>query len=134
MRRHLLIVLALLVAASSCKPPRSPREAAEVRVEGQWRGISVAHGPPLDTGSLTWRLAIFEEQSGKLRGRGVLRSAGTEVDFKLDGLRGEGFITMEFDVAGGPAKFQGSIMDIKTIVGEVMMAADTFPLSLSRVR
>jgi hypothetical protein len=134
MRRHLLIALALLPASSACKSPRSPREAAEVRVEGQWRGISAAQPAPNDTGSLTWRLAVIEGQSGKLHGSGILERGGSEQKFNLDGLRGEAYVTIEFDIEGNPAKFAGTIMDIKTIVGEVVMNGDTLPVSLARVR
>lgn len=103
-------------------------------MEGQWRGISVAHGAPVDTGSLTWRLAIEEEQSGKVHGRGVMQGSGREVEFELDGLRGESFVTIEFDIEGSQAIFKGTLMDIKTMVGELTMQSDTLPLSLSRVR
>jgi hypothetical protein len=134
MRRHLLTALVILVATSSCKPPRPPREANEVRVQGQWRGISVAHSPPADSAEIVWRLAVQEGQAGKLDGRGIMKRFGQETEFELDGIRGESFVTIEFDMPGNQVKFQGTIMDIKTMVGEVIMRNDTFPLSLARVR
>jgi hypothetical protein len=134
MRRHLLIALAILVATSSCKPPRPPREANEIRVEGQWRGISVAHSPPADSAEFVWRLAIKEGQSGKINGNGIMKRLGQKTEFQLDGIRGESFVTIEFDIPDNQVTFQGTIMDIKTMVGEVVMRGDTFPLSLARVR
>ena len=134
MRRHLLIALAILLAASSCKPPRPPREAAEVRISGDWVGVSAADAAPVDTGNVEWRLRIDEDQSGKFNGRGVRVGHGKETEFPVDGIRGESFITLEFDVDGGPIKYEGTIMDIKTIVGEMMTKRDTIALSLTRVR
>jgi hypothetical protein len=134
MRRHLLIVAALLTALSACKPPRSPREAAEVRISGDWFGSSAAHGQPLDTGNIEWRLRIDEGQGGKFNGQGALKRPGMQQEFELDGLRGEGFLTMEFDLPQGTAQYKGSVMDIKTIVGELVLEHDTLALSLTRVR
>ena len=134
MRRHLLIVIALLTALSACKAPRSPREAAEVRISGDWFGSSAARGQPLDTGNIEWRLRIDEGQGGKFNGRGVLERSGVAQEFELDGLRGEGFLTMEFDLPQGTAHYKGSVMDIKTIVGAVVLERDTIALSLTRVR
>ena len=134
MRRHLLTLLVPIIALYACKPPRSPREAAEVKVRGEWRGTSAAVGMPADTGKLDWHLIINEGQSGKLDGRGSVTGQGSSRAFELDGLRGEAFITVEFDLEGTPARYQGSVMDIKTIVGEVFTGQDTFALSLTRVR
>jgi hypothetical protein len=134
MRRHLLIALAVLVAASSCKPPRPPREANEVRISGDWIGVSGAVAQPVDTGNVEWRIRIDEDQAGKFQGRGVRVREGKETEFQVDGIRGESFLTLEFDIPDNQIKYEGTIMDIKTIVGEMMTKRDTIALSLTRVR
>lgn len=128
-----LPLVALLLAAAACKPPRSPREVAEARVTGEWTAHSVAAGAPLDTGNLEWSLTLTEREAGKVDGRGGLRRGGGETaPFRVHGQRAEHEITLEWRLPGETARFHGSVVDAKTIVGEVWLRRDTLPVSFTR--
>ncbi|HEX2191349.1 MAG TPA: hypothetical protein VHG51_20730 [Longimicrobiaceae bacterium] len=127
-----LWLLVLLLAAAACKPPRSPREVSEARVTGEWTAHSVAAGAPLDTGNLAWSLALVEREAGKVDGRGSLRRGGEAAPFGIHGQRAEHEITLEWALPGETVKFHGSVVDARTIVGEVWMRGDTLPVSFTR--
>ena len=122
MRRHLLILLALLLLVS-CKPPRNPRAGVESKATGQWHAQS-AHG--------SWLLSIEEELAGKLRGTGSIVSGNNERTFALEGLRDQSVVKLEFTLGNTDVRFLGSVMDSKTMVGELFMSKDTLPLSFTR--
>lgn len=133
MRAPLLLpLLVLLLGAAACKPPRSPREVAGARVTGTWTARSAAAGAPLDTGNLAWALVLAEREAGKVDGRGTLRRGGEDSAFRLHGHRAEHEITLEWELPGETAKFHGSVLDARTIVGEVQMRGDTLPVSFTR--
>ncbi|HEV2733283.1 MAG TPA: hypothetical protein VGV85_00545 [Longimicrobiaceae bacterium] len=127
-----LPLLLLLLAAAACKPPRSPREVAQARVSGEWAASSAAVGEPLDTGSLSWRLTLVEGAAGKVDGRGSRRRGAEAASFRLHGHRGENEITLEWALPEETAKFHGSILDARTIVGELQTPRDTLPVSFKK--
>lgn len=135
MRKHLpaVRVLALaLVALAACKAPRAPREKAGEKLTGRWTAESAAVGAPLDTGHVAWALALEEQAGGKVGGRGSRRHGGETLSFAIDGLRGESELTLEFPLRGEGVKYHGSILDARTIMGELQTPRDTLPVSFRK--
>jgi len=130
--RGLLLVVLIAIAVSACKPPRNPRKMAEGRVTGTWTARTGAVGAPRDTGQAVWRLTFFEHAAGKVDGHGSVAVGGASDAFVLQGHRGEAEFTFEFKLPGDGVKFHGSVIDPKTITGEMQMPNDTLPITLTR--
>ena len=126
-----LVVLACAWAAV-CHPPRDARQVSESRVTGRWKAESAAVGEPADSGTVAWRVTLAEAAAGKVDGRGSRTYKGSAAAFVLSGQRGENDITLDFELAGQPVKYHGSIMGAKTIVGEMMMARDTLHVTFTK--
>jgi hypothetical protein len=132
MMRGLLLVLLIAAAVMACKPPRNPREVSEGRVTGTWTARSAAVGAPRDTGQAVWRLTFFEHAAGKVDGHGSVAVGGAMDAFVLQGHRGEAEFTFEFKLPRDGVKFHGSVIDPKTITGEMQMPKDTLHITLTR--
>lgn len=122
----------LLLVPGGCKAPRAPREKAGEKLTGRWTAESGAVGAPLDTGHVSWALALEEQAAGKVGGRGSRTHGGETLSFAIDGLRGESELTLEFPLRGEGVKYHGSILDARTIVGELQTPRDTLPVSFTR--
>ena len=118
--------------ATACHPPRSPREAAEGKVDGEWTAESAAIGEPQDSGRVTWRLTLVEQAAGKVDGRGTVQHGRQSTAFKLSGQRGESEVTLQFELLGAPVKYHGSLVGATTITGELLMPHDTLHVTLTR--
>lgn len=125
-------VLAVAMWMAACHPPRSPRDVAEGRISGEWTAHSAAVGEPRDTGEVSWRLRLHERESGKVEGSGGVWMRRDSAAFELSGIRGENELTLQFALGGERVKYVGSVMDPKTIVGEVQTAGDTLPVTFTR--
>jgi hypothetical protein len=123
-------IAALLVAG--CHPPRSPREAAESKVDGVWTAESAAVGEPRDSGSVAWRHTLQEQAAGKVDGSGSLRHGGRSTAFTLSGQRGESEVTLDFALSGERVKYHGSLLDPRTLVGDLQMPGDTLTVTFTR--
>ncbi|HEX8271519.1 MAG TPA: hypothetical protein VF615_02635 [Longimicrobiaceae bacterium] len=121
-----------LVGLAACRAPRAPREKAGEKLTGRWTAESAAVGAPLDSGHVTWTLALEEQAGGKVGGRGSRTHGGRADAFAIDGLRGESELTLEFELRGQGVKYHGSILDARTLVGELQTPRDTLPVSFVR--
>lgn len=133
MRRALplLAVLALLLAAA-CKPPRDPRKVAQGDLSGRWTAVSAAVGAPQDTGEVAWNLTLRQGPAGKLDGTGTRAGRSGTVGFPLSGHRGESEVTLQFELEGEEVKYHGSVLNAKTLVGEMLLPRDTVHVSFRR--
>lgn len=50
----------------------------------------------------------------------------------MNGIRGERLFTLDLDLAGAKARFRGSVMDMRTMVGELYLEADTLLVTFTR--
>lgn len=132
MRRDRLIALGAAVVLGACKSPRPPREAVESKVTGRWSAESVAVGAPHDSGTLVWHLALEERTAGTVHGRGTRAAGADSTAFEVDGVRGEDVIELGLRLPHGEARYEGSITDPRTIVGEMQLPEDTFPVTFTR--
>jgi hypothetical protein len=128
---RIVIVFAALLAAA-CHPPRSPRDVAEGTVDGAWHGESASVGEPRDSGTVAWRLTLQQSAAGKLDGRGSVQHGDSATSFRLSGQRGENEVTLQFELLGAPVRYHGSLLDPKTITGEMQMPHDTLHVTLTR--
>lgn len=133
--RSLLLLLALSLLGSGCKSPRSPREVATESVTGTWTARSVvSYTPPTSEEELHWRFGLEQREAGKLRGSGEVTRVGRASTFELEGIRDESTVNFQFSLNGEPAKYDGSIMDAETMVGQMYLPGDTIPVTLTRER
>ena len=133
--RTALVVLGTaltLLELSACKAPRSPREMAEDNVTGRWTAESIAAKEPKEAGRTTWLLELQQEQAGKLTGRGTRTQGTGSSSFTFEGVRAENDVILKLRLKGESVKYHGSILDPKTIVGEMQLPTDTLPVTFTR--
>jgi hypothetical protein len=133
MRKLIALLTAMsLLELAACKPPRAPREIAEGNVTGRWSAESIAAKTPEDVGRTTWGLELEQQAAGKLRGRGTRTQGIGSSTFSLTGVRAENEVQFEFKLRGESVTYHGSLMDAKTIVGEMQLRTDTLPVTFTR--
>jgi hypothetical protein len=133
MRKLIALLTAMsLLELAACKPPRAPREIAEGNVTGRWSAESIAAETPEEAGRTVWQLELEQEKAGKLRGRGTRTEGTRSSSFSLAGVRAENELQFDFELGNEPVMHHGSIMDAKTIVGEMQFRTDTLPVTFTR--
>ncbi|MGI9181406.1 MAG: hypothetical protein ACR2H9_13010 [Longimicrobiaceae bacterium] len=118
--------MVLALGLGACKTPRQPIEVPEGNVSGVW---SAETGP---AGEMRWQLSLEQGAAGKLTGEGSLVDQTRSTSFSVNGIRGENTINFDLDTEDAKAKFDGSIMDMETIVGELYLETDTLHVTFTR--
>jgi hypothetical protein len=131
---HPLGALALAgLIATGCKSPRPPHEAAQGDVSGEWSAASVATTRPTPAGEIRWRLLLDQGHAGKLEGTGELSGDRGPGSFSVNGIRGARSVNFHLHLqTGGSAKFDGTIMDVRMMVGRLDLDGDTVPVTFTR--
>jgi hypothetical protein len=125
-----LLAVTLLAA---CKSPRPPYETAEGDVSGEWLAESEASPRDEVPGEIRWRMVLNQGHAGKLEGRGDFAGDRGSGAFAVNGIRGQSAVNFELNMeAGGSAKFDGSILDVKMMVGKMDLDGDTISVTFMR--
>lgn len=126
LRLLLAPVLVLAIGLGACKTPRQPIEVPEGNVSGTW---SAETGP---AGEMRWQLSLEQGAAGKLTGEGSLIHQTRSTSFSVNGIRGENTINFDLQMDDAKVEFDGSIMDMETMVGELYLETDTLHVTFTR--
>lgn len=121
-----------LLAASSCKPSRSPREMAAENVSGRWAATMRAPRGEADTTSRRWSLTLQQHEGGRMTGSGRVSAADGVRELSLRGRRDSHRIVLELSLGGEEAAIVGVVEDADRITASLELPRDTIPLTFTR--
>jgi hypothetical protein len=131
--RMLAGIVLVATFSTACKSPRPPYETAQGDVSGEWFAESEATPRAGRAGEIRWRMLLDQGEAGKLDGRGELAGDRGSSAFTLTGVRGQGTVNFELHMeGGGSASFDGSVLDVKTMVGKMELEGDTVAVTFVR--
>ncbi len=123
----LTLPLLLLSGPGVCKASRPPDEAPFGNVTGTWSAQTTGQA-----GDMRWQLFLHEGQAGRIAGEGALADPTRSYSFPVRGVRGERVVKLDLRLEETDSKFEGSLMDAHTLVGEIILGRDTLITTFTR--